>query len=144
MGHYKFFGFGSPPSKDQWGLSGNDPARIREDKLEQFKLVYDYVKFHLGLYLATPPIFSVVAEGLHVNDKKSFLICFGLMILTYIISGADAAMFMGRYINEPWDDNFLSRFENEAFTAARRNMHHTLYWLGVAFGLIGLAIAWYK
>jgi hypothetical protein len=46
----------SPKLKE---LNGSDP----QVRLEQFKLVYDYIKFHIGLYLATPPVFAIVAES---------------------------------------------------------------------------------
>jgi hypothetical protein len=37
----------------------NGDSKMSEEvkvRLEQFKLVYDYIKFHMGLYIATPPV----------------------------------------------------------------------------------------
>lgn len=115
----------------------------RPGRLEQFKLIYDYIKFHLGLYLATPPVFSIVAEAFSVKEKNSFRIGLGLMIVTYIFSGAHASTFMARYINIPWQegDSFLRDFETKAFSKTRRRMHHGLYWTGVVFGIVGLGLA---
>jgi hypothetical protein len=33
------------------------------DKREQLKLIYDYIKFHIALYLATPAALAVIADG---------------------------------------------------------------------------------
>jgi hypothetical protein len=65
---------------------------------EQMKLVYDYIKFHLGLYLATPPVFAIIAESFEVKELPLFQIGLGLMILTYAVSGASAGLFMGKFI----------------------------------------------
>jgi hypothetical protein len=115
-----------PPST----LTAWSPKLTPEMRLEQFKLVYDYIKFHLGLYLATPPVFAVVAEGFNVNGKNSFLIGLGAMIVTYIISGADAANFMGRHINTPWDPDFLGRVRPRGVPARKKKdaSHLVLGW----------------
>jgi hypothetical protein len=42
---------------------------ITEEDLEQLKLVSDYIKFHMGLYLATPPVLVILAEGLGVTNS---------------------------------------------------------------------------
>ena len=111
------------------------------DRVEQFKLIYDYIKFHLGMYVATPPVFAIVAEAFDANNKRWFQIGLAAMIGIYVISGSHAGLFMARHINEPWSTNFLSRFEREAFSPIRRTMHHSLYWLGIAVGLVGLVLA---
>jgi hypothetical protein len=38
-------------------------------QFEQFKLIYDYIKFHIGLYLATSPIIANVAESFDVKTR---------------------------------------------------------------------------
>ena len=40
---------------------------MTDNALEQMKLVYDYIKFHIGLYLATPPVFVIVADSFGVS-----------------------------------------------------------------------------
>jgi hypothetical protein len=104
------------------------------DKLDQLKLVYDYVKFHIQLYLATPAVLALVADGLQVKQDRIFT--FGLigMILVYLAAGIHAGLFMGRHVNDPRQDDFLKRFEQDAFSSGRRFMHHSLYWLGLAIG----------
>jgi len=111
------------------------------DRLEQFKLVYDYIKFHIGLYLATPPIFAIVAESFGVKDRLAFQVGLGLMILIYLISGIHAGIFMGRYVNSPWAADFLKKVEMPLFSDFRRTMHHTLYWIGLSCGLVGSVLS---
>jgi hypothetical protein len=113
----------------------------QKDKEEQFKLVYDYIKFHLGMYIATPPVIALLAEPFGVKESTCFKVCLGLMVAVYIVSGAHAGLFMGRFINEPWDENILAEFDERAFTDRRRFMHHTLYWIGLGVGILGVILA---
>jgi hypothetical protein len=128
------------PAEEQtqktWSTSLKDP-----DKLDQLKLVYDYVKFHIQLYLATPAVLVLVADGLQVKQDRIFT--FGLigMILVYLAAGIHAGLFMGRHVNDPRQDDFLKRFEQDAFSSGRRFMHHSLYWLGLAIGVGCLALS---
>jgi len=122
-----------------WG-----PKLPPADRLEQFKLIYDYIKFHMGLYLATPPVLAILADGFDVPDSSWFKIGLGAMILVYLASGIHAGLFMGQCVNEPWDEGFLNKIEKAIFSPFRRLMHHTLYWIGLGFGLVGLAIAIFK
>jgi len=112
------------------------------NRLEQLKLIYDYVKFHIGLYLATPPVFAVVAESFGLGHAHWFEAGLAAMIVVYLISGIHASFFMARLINDPWDGAFLSRHEKAAFSRNRRFMHHTLYFVGLVFGLAGLVLAY--
>jgi hypothetical protein len=111
------------------------------NSFEQMKLVYDYIKFHLGLYLATPPVFVIVAESFDVKTSSMFQLGLVGMIVVYTLSGIHAGLFMGRFINERWTDATLREFEDAAYTNRRRNWHHTLYWVGLAIGLLFLAWA---
>jgi hypothetical protein len=114
---------------------------IKDASFEQMKLVYDYIKFHIGLYLATPPVFVIIAESFEV--KRLILFQAGLMgmIFIYGLSGANAGLFMGRYINTRWTAETLDKFDRHAYTNGRRNWHHTLYWIGLAIGVAGLIAA---
>lgn len=114
---------------------------LSHDPFEQMKLVYDYIKFHIGLYLATPPAFAIVSESFDVKQHLLFQIGLVLMIIVYVISGVHAGFFMGRFINSRWTPETLAVFNKEAYTPTRRNMHHTLYWIGLGFGVAGLVAA---
>ncbi len=52
------------------------------DKREQLKLIYDYIKFHMGLYLSTPPLFALFANALSMQTSKCFLV--GLLVMICI------------------------------------------------------------
>ena len=87
----------------------------QKDKEEQFKLIYDYIKFHLGMYIATPLVIALLAEPFNVKASPWFQAGLGLMIVIYLISGAHAGLFMGRFINDPWEKDVLAEFESRAF-----------------------------
>ena len=120
----------------KWG-DGLDEGGRRE----QFKLIYDYIKFHMGLYLATPPLVALVASSLSIEGSKCFLGSLGLMIAIFAVSGAHASLFMARHVNDPWQKDYLDRFEQDAFSTTRRTMHHLLYWIGIGVGITGLVLA---
>ena len=109
-----------------------------ERELDQLKLISEYIKFHIGLYLATPPLFVVVAQGLKVDDSTWWKWCLCVMMLIYLASGLSAGWFMGNYINLKWNDKRLADFAEEAYSPWRRFMHHWLYWIGLFVCLLGL------
>ena len=110
-------------------------------RLEQFKLVYDYIKFHMGLYLGTPAVVLIVAQGFGVTESGFVRASVLLMIGLYIVSGAHAGIFMGRHINTEWTSTAFSDGFGEAYTRGRRHWHHTMYWVGLSVGLLGILFA---
>jgi hypothetical protein len=108
------------------------------DRRDQLKLVYDYIKFHIGLYLGTPAALSVMADALGVKQSRYFIVGLLVAIAIYSVAGIHAGLFMSRQINDPWQADYLSKFESEAFSPRRRFMHHSLYWFGLAVLVIGL------
>ena len=119
----------------QWGPIDDGTKR------EQLKLIYDYIKFHIALYLATPTPLGLIADIFDVKKCISFGIFFVLMIVIYLISGISAAWFMSDQINYAWSQSYLQKFEQKAFSFRRIFMHHYLYWIGLAFGLFGFIYA---
>jgi hypothetical protein len=120
----------------KWGESVSDSNRR-----DQLKLVYDYVKFHIGVYLATPAALAVIADGLGVKQSLYFVAGLGAAIAVYLLAGIHAGMFMSRHVNDPWQTSYLQKFESEAFSPCRRFIHHSLSWVGLVLGLLGLSVA---
>jgi hypothetical protein len=80
---------------------------MTDRELDQLKLVSEYVKFHIGLYLATPPVLAILAEGFKVTRSPW---CYGgiaIMVVIYLISGVSAGLFMSNFINVRWDNDHL-------------------------------------
>jgi hypothetical protein len=123
--------------KEWRGIWADDDATRRE----QFKLIYDYIKFHIGLYLSTPAVIGLLGNTFGVLNKPAFQISLTAMIGLYLIAGVHAGWFMGNHVNKPWDRNYLPDFADAAFDSRRRFFHHWLYWLGLAVGLGGLLYA---
>ena len=120
-------------SKVKWG------DEISEgDRRDQLKLVYDYIKFHISLYLGTPAALSIIADALGVKKSGYFVGGLAVAIIIYIIAGINAGLFMSHQINDPWQSGYLTKFEKAAFSSRRRFMHHSLYWFGLAALIIGL------
>jgi hypothetical protein len=118
-----------------------NPLSDRAERLQQYQLIYDYVKFHIGLYLGTPPVLVIMADGLGVSKEPWFVGATVISVVIFLASGIHAALFMSRWVNDKWTVGFLERFEAEAFSRRRRRWHHTVYWLGLGIGLLGLALA---
>lgn len=106
--------------------------------LQQLTLVSEYIKFHIGLYLATPPVTVIVAQGLKVETSPFFVAGVVLMVLVFSISGVSAGRFMGDYVNVQWTDARLTALQARAFSRRRRVLHHWLYWIGLAIGFGGV------
>jgi len=114
-------------------------------ELEHFKLLWDYIKFHLGLYLATPAAFVFVATAFKVETSPAFFWTWCAMTLCCFVSGVAASWFMGNRVNRSWDDKYEFDWERDATSLLRRSVQHYLYWFALAIGFIGLGIAvWRK
>ena len=103
----------------------NNPPPSRD--LDQFKLIYDYIKFHIGLYLGTPAVMVIVAEPFSLKD--AFLFRRGLIIMIFIFSisaGHAAWDFMGRYLtSERWGADFPNSDQRDHILGlCRRIFHH--------------------
>ncbi len=112
-----------------------------EDRTQQLQLIYDYIKFHIGLYIATPPVLLILAQGLGVEDSLLFKAGMFDMVILYLFSGIHAGWFMGVHINRRWMSDFLEEFEQCAFSPVRRFLHHWFYWAGLIVGLTGLLLS---
>jgi hypothetical protein len=129
-----------PSQQSKWGSNLDDSVRR-----DQLKLLYDYIKFHIGLCLGTPAVIGLLGRSFSGDTALAFRWGLGLMIVVFFFSGASAAWFMGVHVNEPWTNHYLIRFEKDAFSLRRRLLHHWMYWLGLVAGLGGLAVAiWWK
>ncbi|MFP2925586.1 hypothetical protein ACLESO_10275 [Pyxidicoccus sp. 3LG] len=114
---------------------------LSDEAMDQLKLISEYIKFHIGLYLATPPVFVILAEGLEVNTSRPWLVGIGFMLVIYLVSGLSAGWFMGKFINHRWDKALLDEVSQFAYSKCRRFLHHWLYWLGLLAGIVGLLLA---
>lgn len=124
---------GGSPSKE-WHEKWIEDDAVRR---EQFKLIYDYIKFHIGLYLSTPAVIGLLGRAFGA-EGTSFKIGLTIMIGLYLVAGVHAAWFMGAHINTAWNNDYLVDFADAAFSKRRRILHHWLYWLGLTSGLMGL------
>ena len=114
---------------------------MTDRELDQLKGVSEYIKFHIGLYLATPAALAVLAEGLKVQNSWWCIGGIALMVIIYLVSGVSAGWFMGEFINIPWNDWRLDDIKAMAFSRRRRILQHWLYWAGLVVGLGGLVLA---
>jgi hypothetical protein len=111
-------------------------------ELEHFKLLWDYIKFHLTIYLATPAVVVVLAQSFGINNALIFKVGWCLMTICCLISAVHASRFMADRINVKWDDSYEFDWENDAINLRRRRFQHHLYWLALFFGLGSFALAW--
>ena len=111
--------------------------------LKHSDLLYDYIKFHLGLYVATPPLLAIVATALGVETTPAFQKGMVALLVMYLVAGAHASWTIARHINTNWSgDTTWIRFGQTAQSFARRSIHHYLYWVGLVFGLCGMGYPW--
>ena len=109
-------------------------------KLKHADLLYDYIKFHLGLYIATPPVLAIVATALGVATSPSFQHGMIGLVVIYFIAGVHASWTVASRINSRWKTSAMwLEFGSAAHSLPRRILHHYLYWAGLLLGLLGIA-----
>lgn len=108
-------------------------------KIKHADLLYDYIKFHLGLYIATPPVLAVVATGLGVQNSPSFRHGMIALVAIYFLAGIHASWTVASHVNARWTSVAdWAEFSAVAHSLRRRILHHYLYWLGLTVGLLGM------
>lgn len=121
---------------------GTNPNELAEAiRRDQLKLVYDYIKFHIGLYLSTPAVIGIIGKALNVDNEPIFRLGMLAMIAIFLVVGIHAAGFVGRHVLERWDHGSLARFDAEAYTKKRIALHHVMYFVGLFTGVIGVAVS---
>jgi hypothetical protein len=114
-----------------------------ERNLKHSDLLYDYIKFHFGLYVATPAVLVIVATALGIEKNPYFQKGMIGLIAVFFLAGVHASWTIATYINVNWKtDQNWAEFGKKAGSCARRFMHHYLYWIGLIFGLGGIVCAW--
>jgi hypothetical protein len=130
------------------------PARSKPDatatvlsnyQLDQLKLLYDYIKFHIGLYVVTPPIVTKMAESLSVLSNGWTQLGLLFLLLTCVGSGALGGWFMTEFVNVDWSDAGRTELIKKlAFARWRRWGTHLPYYVGLAVSAIGILFAHYR
>jgi hypothetical protein len=114
--------------------------KVQAINLKHSDLLYDYIKFHLGLYIATPPVLAIIGTALGVSANRYFQMGMIGLIAVYFVAGVHASRSIANVINTSWtDDRGWAKFGNSAASPLRRFMHHYLYWIGLILGLLGIA-----
>ncbi len=109
---------------------------------DQMNIVYDHIKFDIGLYIGTPAALAVVADGLQIKQSAIFAAGLILCIAVFLFAGLNAMQFITKHYLGRWSEGYLERFEAEAFRGRRMFLHHQMYWVGVSIGLLGLTAAY--
>lgn len=117
--------------------AGGDPGAQRD----QLKLIYDYVKFHIQLYVATPAVLVLVADGFGVKGEPIFFAFLVAALTCFLCAGISAGRFMGTHVNSRWTVKYLESFSDVAFLMRRRHMHHSTYWAGLFLGALGIMLS---
>ena len=105
-------------------------------------VLYDYIKFHLGLYIATPPLLAIVATALEVATNPYFQKGMIGLIAVYFVAGVNASWTIATYVNVNWTETKTwESFGKVASSGTRRFFHHYLYWIGLILGLSGMLCA---
>ena len=113
-----------------------------DHRLLHSQLLYDYIKFHLGLYLATPPVLAIVATALGVDESPIFRWSMALLVGIYFLAGVSASRLVAAQINVKWSDDCKWRsFGEHAHRVPRRVIQHYFYWIGLIAALLGMAAA---
>lgn len=118
-------------------MSSNDWKTIRSDKL------YDYIKFHLGLYIATPPAYGLLGEALNLTSKGAYKVGLVILVGTCLVAGLHASIFVTRYLFGHWTD--LKRWHDmgeKAMDPQRRFFQHHIYWIALISALLCLVVAY--
>jgi hypothetical protein len=125
----------------------NEITDMEDHELKQSDQLYDYIKFHIGLYLATPAGVALVGQALNIQCRLPYQFGLAVMILAYLIAGAFASAFVANYLFKRWES--LERWRKlgrEGDTLSRKFLHHYLCWFGLLFAVLGGAcsVFWYK
>jgi hypothetical protein len=117
--------------------SAPDPVRLAQsDKL------YDYIKFHLTMYLATPTALGIIGSALQIDKDSHFRVGLLGMIGANVIAGVSASWFLADHLFARWAD--MSRWYTlgeKGDDLLRKCLHHYLYWIGLGWAIVWMCLA---
>jgi hypothetical protein len=91
-------------------VSGSTKGTVLMNNFKQMKLVYDYIKFYIGIYLATPPVFVIIAESFEAKELILFQLGLVGMIVIYALceNQRDVLVIDQRWVTDALDPDCIS------------------------------------
>ncbi|MCB1790335.1 MAG: hypothetical protein KDJ24_08550 [Gammaproteobacteria bacterium] len=111
---------------------------MADHEIKQSDLLYDYIKFHIGLYLVTPASVALIGQALNIESCNAYRYGLGAMILIYLVAGTSASIFVANHLFAKWGD--LDRWRDLGVRGEdwrRKFLHHYLYWIGLMVAIVG-------
>src|SRR5438309_1751623 len=103
-------------------MANSEAGRPREMEIEQIKQIYDYTKFHIGLYftfLAGLVAFKNFGRGENFGERHRTVLF--LIIIVLLIGGVAGALVASRIVYGPWRKECFD-IEASQFWKKRRSL----------------------
>jgi hypothetical protein len=136
--------------------SAANPPAVPSQQMEQLKQIYDYAKFHIGLY-ATVNTALVAIASFSFKDNQLLLPyrwCFFIIFLFFLLAGVGGGLVASHIAYSKWEpaqvnkllDGFTQPTVSNPFKWSQYKLftviEHYAFWAGVVFGLVVLMLVW--
>jgi hypothetical protein len=124
---------------------------VSTKQIEQLKLIYDYAKFHIGLY-ATVSAALIGVTTFNENLKKNYMGWLLAVLGCFLAAGIGGGLVAGHVVYSRWDNPLVKELLKGYFTPTLSSprawnrykwftfIEHYAFWLGLLLGIIGLII----
>lgn|ERR1044072_354505 len=116
---------------------------------DQLKQVYDYAKFHIGLYATVSTALIAVISFADESLKGRYFCCYVGVLACFLVAGVGGGLVASHIVYTEWDsadaDTMLKGFTTGTFDFKNWNRYkfysfveHYAFWAGILYGLICL------
>jgi hypothetical protein len=126
-----------------------------DQQIDQVKLIYDYAKFHIGLYATVNTALVAVLSFADKNFKEHYRGLFLIIFLCFLAAGIGGGLVASHIVYSQWDAQNVGKLLKGFFQPTLSSpfkwtkfkwfifLEHYAFWLGILVGLIGVAYVYW-
>jgi MFS family permease len=122
---------------------------LTDNKIEQLKQIYDYAKFHIGLYATVSTALIAIMSFVSNEAKARYRNYFIAVLICFLMAGIGGGLVASHIAYTDWSSPAASDMFAGFTTGTFENWHwsgykmasvveHYFFWLGIIIGVIGL------
>jgi drug/metabolite transporter (DMT)-like permease len=129
--------------------SGDSYMPLTTTQIDQLKQIYDYAKFHIGLYATVSTALIAVISFVEENVRGRYFWCYVGVLGCFLLAGVGGGLVASHIVYTDWDSDdaaaMLKEFKVGTLEVCKWNRYkvyslieHYAFWAGILWGIVCL------